>query len=126
MVTGRSAADQRVDPLNVTCSRFEVPFTRLEEAAANLQSRVMGNERRKKQTSFLSFLPDNESSNRKKARMNDLTDEKIKVNDVSTGFASETFMVVLSSRSKAATGIRADRKMLSLDMSCQVHLCKVS
>lgn len=42
--------------------------------------------------------------------MNDLTDEKIKVNDVSTGFASETFIVVLSSRSKAATGIMADRK----------------
>jgi hypothetical protein len=42
--------------------------------------------------------------------MNDLTDEKIKVNDVSTGFASETFIVVLSSRSKAATGIIADRK----------------
>jgi hypothetical protein len=43
VVTGRSAADQRVDPINVTFSRFEVTFTRLEEAAANLQSRVMGN-----------------------------------------------------------------------------------
>ena len=42
--------------------------------------------------------------------MNDLTDEKIKVHDVSTGFASETFIVVLSSRSKAATGMMADKK----------------
>lgn len=28
MVTGRSAADQRVDPINVTCSRFEVTLAK--------------------------------------------------------------------------------------------------
>jgi hypothetical protein len=60
-------------------------------------------------THFLTFLSDIVSSIREKEHLKSLTDKKTKKEDVSTGFAAETFVLVLHPRSKVATGIESKR-----------------
>jgi hypothetical protein len=57
---------------------------------------------------FLAFLPENMSFNRERSFISCLIDEKNETNKATTGFASETFLLALASRSKRATGIMAN------------------
>jgi hypothetical protein len=61
-------------------------------------------------THFLAFLPEKMSSNGEKTRLHGSINAKMMKNDVTTGFASEMFVVVLSTSSKAATVIMANAK----------------
>ncbi len=59
---------------------------------------------------FLAFLPEKMSPNKEKAYLNATANAKMMMNDVTTGFAAETFAVFLYPRSEAATGIMANTK----------------
>ncbi len=59
---------------------------------------------------FLAFLPEKMSLNKEKAHLNATANAKMIMNDVTTGFAAETFAVILHPRSNAATGIMANAK----------------
>jgi hypothetical protein len=65
--------------------------------------------KRESLTHFLTFLSDIVSSIGEKEHMKSLTGKEIKKEDVSTGFATETFALILYPRSKAATGIESKR-----------------